>query len=199
VTPKERVAAAVDRWGEDEVVSRCAATLQTDGSTVVTGDLLDLAMVLGSVTDRDWMAEGKPPGHAYWARVWAARALRYVWSERAAGAVVHTLADEQWRVREMAARVVADRQLGEAVPQLVERTTDEVPRVRGAAVRALAVVGEGEHIELVGELVDDPEEVVAAAAQAALDQLVRRLDRPQGVPRGSPARTAPHVTGVSRG
>jgi len=160
------------------VVSRCAATLNTDAATVVTGDLLDLAMELGSIADRDWMAGGKPPGHAYWARVWAARALRYVWSSRATDAVARALGDEAWRVREMAARVVADRELAEAVPQLVACAADDVPRVRAAAVRALAAVGEGEHIELIAELLDDPEEPVAAAARAALERLGRRLDRP---------------------
>ena len=85
-------------------------------------------MVLGALTDRRWLASGKPPGNSYWARVWAARALRYVWAESAAPAVVAALGDEHWRVREMAAKVVGDRELGEAAERLVGLLDDGTPR-----------------------------------------------------------------------
>ena len=53
----------------------------------------------------------------YFLRVWAARALLYAWDDRAArprcdGARRRA----SWRVREMAAKVVAKRQLGDALP-----------------------------------------------------------------------------------
>lgn len=175
VTPKERVAAAVHRWGDDAVVAGCAELLGSDPASVPTGDLLDLAMVLGDLSDRDWLSSGKPPGHGYWARVWAARALRYVWRNEAASAVVHALT---WRVREMAAKVVADREIAEAADALTTLVADDVPRVRKAAVLALGAVGEGEHIDVVRDTVDDPEAAVSDAAQTALIVLSRRLDRP---------------------
>lgn len=174
-TPAERVDAAVQRWGEPEVVRRCASLLRLHGSDDVVGDGRELAMVLGGVSEPDWLSRGKAPGHAYWARVWAARALLYVWEESVSGAVISALHDEQWRVREMAAKVVRHRELALAVEAIVDLTRDDVLRVRVAAARALAVVGEGEHAGALMTLMDDPE--AARAAEQALDELSLRLDR----------------------
>jgi hypothetical protein len=41
--------------------------------------------------------------------------LLYAWAEEADGAVVAALADDHWRVREMAAKVVARRRIGAAL------------------------------------------------------------------------------------
>jgi HEAT repeat protein len=177
VTPAERVGAACDRWGEGEVVRRCAAQLVA-GPAAPTGELLDLAEVLGGLRDRDFLAGGRPPGHAYWARVWAARALRYVWADFAAPAVVAALDDEYWRVREMAAKVVADQELADAADRLVELLGDDTARVRIAAARALGGVGEGEHGKaLLAMVASDPDRAVARTAASALQTLSRRLDR----------------------
>jgi hypothetical protein len=176
MTPAERVGAACERWGDREVVARCAALL-VGGPAAPTGDLLDLALALGGARDRDFLAGGKPPGHAYWARVWAARALRYVWADSAVPAVVAALDDEQWRVREMAAKVVRDRELGEAADRLAELLSDETPRVRAAAARALGSVGEGEHGEALCAAVDDADPAVSRAAMSGLRTLSVRLDR----------------------
>lgn len=176
-TPKERVAAAVRRWGDTEVVDRCIAILESDPAFAVVDDLRDLAMVLGEV-DRDWLDGGKPPGHRYWARVWAARAMLYVWDDRAAPAVVRAVIDEHWRVREMAAKVITARELPDAGDRVATVTADPVPRVRAAACRALGVVGEGEHAGPLQDAAEDADPMVAAAADRALDSLARRLDRP---------------------
>ena len=47
----------------------------------------------------------------YWPELWGTRALLYVWDESAAAAVIGTLGNPAWRVREMGARVVAAREL----------------------------------------------------------------------------------------
>lgn len=177
-SPAERVAAARTLWGDGVVVRRCVGLLHLAPDSEVTGDGLELAMVLGGLRDRGWLTTGKPPGHAYWARVWAARALRYVWNEYAAAATGHALGDAHWRVREMAAKVVGDHEVADTADRLVILTGDEIPRVRKAAVRALAVVGEGEQADAVRSLLDDPDESVAAAAATALASLSQRLDRP---------------------
>jgi HEAT repeat protein len=54
--------------------------------------------------------------------------------------VIAALADEAWRVREMAAKVVARRRLGDALTAVAALQQDPVPRVRAAAARALAVL-----------------------------------------------------------
>lgn len=177
-TPKERVADACLRWGDSEVVDRCMATLESDPDHAVTGLLLELSMELTGGSDPDWLAGGKPPGHRYWARVWAARALLYVWEDRAAPAVVQALGDEHWRVREMSAKVINLRELPDAGDRLAAVITDPVPRVRAAACKALGTVGEGEHASPLRDAMGDAEPIVAAAAERAMMILARRLDRP---------------------
>lgn len=177
LTPAERVDDACGRWGEADVVAGCARLL-TGGTGAPTGPDAELAMVLGGLADRTWLAGGKAPGHAYWARVWAARALTHVWAERATPAVVAALADEQWRVREMAARVIGLRELGVAADELVARLVDDVPRVRAAAATALGAVGEGEHAAALRALVDDEQPDVARRARLAVEAMSERLDRP---------------------
>lgn len=177
MTPAERVEAACDRWGEADVVGGCSVLLVLPPGAAPRGVALELAMVLGGLTDRRWLAGGKPPGNAYWARVWAARALRYAWAESAAPAVIRALDDNHWRVREMAAKVVSDRQLGEASDRLATLLGDDTPRVRAAAVGALGEVGEGEHGDAIRTLTSDLDPDVARAGRSALSRLSRRLDR----------------------
>ena len=119
------------------------------------------------------------PVNAYWSRVWAVRALLYAWHPGAAPAVVSALDDPAWRVREMAAKVCALREVGEAADALAARADeDEVPRVRAAAARALGTVGEGEHADVLRALLSDEDDRVRPAAERALRTLSRRLDRP---------------------
>lgn len=176
-SPRERVAAACDRWGAAAVVAGCTALLRLAPGAVPTGADLELAMVLGRTMDPQWLAGGKAPGHAYWARVWGARALLYVWDDAAAPAVLVALADEHWRVREMGAKVIARREVADAADRVLPLCADETPRVRAAAARALAVVGEAEHADAVRALADDGEPLVARAAGPALRSMGRRLDR----------------------
>ena len=93
------------------------------------------------------LAIGGPParsvlggGQQYWLRVWGVRALLYAWDDMARMAVIDALADEAWRVREMGAKVVARRLLGEALPAVAELRHDPVGRVRLAAERATTIL-----------------------------------------------------------
>ena len=70
-------------------------------------------------------------GQQYWLRVWAARALLYAWDDMARAATLDALTDEAWRVREMAAKVVARRLLGEALAAVAS-----LRRAGGARVRS---------------------------------------------------------------
>lgn len=115
--------------------------------------------------------------NAYWLRVWGARGLLYAWDDAAGATVVAGLHDEHWRVREMAAKVVRRREVGEAADAAARLVADGTPRVRTAAVRALEVVGEVEHADAVHDAERDEDEGVRRAARAALTGLRRRLDR----------------------
>ena len=123
-----RVAQAVERWGEGDVVRGCGRLLGL--RTAPAGDDAELAMVLGGVSEPTWLAGGKPPGHAYWARVWAARALLYVWDAVAAEAIVTALEDPQWRVREMATKVITRREVP-AADDMVGLVDDPLACTRG--------------------------------------------------------------------
>jgi HEAT repeat protein len=63
--------------------------------------------------------------------------LLWLWDEAAQAAVIAALDDEAWRVREMAAKVVARHRVEAALPAVLTRRQDPVSRVRRAAERAV--------------------------------------------------------------
>jgi hypothetical protein len=173
VRPVERVQTLVGLVGPDAVVDWCVDLLRG-------GDWTDEAQ-----PDLDWIGGrssvamvAKDLDLVYWPRVWAARALLHVFRPQASAAVVGGLGDSSWRVREMCAKVARAQEVGAAAEALHALCEDEVPRVRVAAVRALAFVGEAEDADVLRDCLDDPEDVVAAAAERALREMARRLDRP---------------------
>lgn len=184
--PAERALTAARELGADRLRTWCA-------------DLLTGRATYGDPVDPDpgWISG--PPARTWgsperlavreetsWPRVWAARTLLHVWDESVCSgptvsAVVDGLTDPAWRVREMCAKVAARGELGaaaDAAAALVEQ--DDVTRVRAAAVRVVGAVGEHEHLEVVLRAQVDREQVVRAAADRALRQLVERLDLDTG-------------------
>jgi hypothetical protein len=138
MTPRQSVEHECGRRGTAEVVAGCITLLEggdADDALVyaVGGPLAE--SVLGPHPRRD---------QRYFLRVWGARALLYAWDDgaeqRAAAALVAAFADESWRVREMAAKVVARRKLGDALSAVAGLRGDPVPRVRAAAERAVTVL-----------------------------------------------------------
>ena len=129
ITPREHIRAECARRGTEAVLADCLALL--DGS-------LDPERVW-SLTPRgaDKYLDGREHEDTYWFRVWALRGLLWSWDDRAVPAVCRALEDEAWRVREMAAKVVARHLVGDATEAVAARLDDPVPRVRGAAHRAL--------------------------------------------------------------
>lgn len=101
----------------------------------------DLIVALGGAPAR-WAVTGDPPGPEYWLRVWAARGLLWVWDDSASSAIIVALADDAWRVREMAAKVVRRHMVGDALAAVAECADDRVPRVRAAAERAVVHLSE---------------------------------------------------------
>lgn len=124
---------AAERDGRLAVVRKCVDLLGG-----ARGDA-DLLWVLGGDSAPGVLAgrEGGPDG--YWPRTWALRAFLYVWDPEAEHAVVTACSDEHWRVREMAAKVMAARKpTSEASMEAMERLlADPNPRVQTAAARAL--------------------------------------------------------------
>lgn len=92
---------------------------------------------LGGPPARWALDGGDASGPDYWLRVWALRGLLWLWDPVATSGVVKALADDAWRVREMAAKVTARHLLDEALPALLHLRDDSVARVRAAAARAV--------------------------------------------------------------
>jgi HEAT repeat protein len=174
--PRDLLAEAVEDYGLHAVIDMCLALL--DGHTDY--DLLPLPLsYLGgahAVVQLDRGANLAARGQDHWPRVWAARGLRYVWLPYAEPGVVAALPDPAWRVREMAAKVVTQRELDSAADALVPLLTDRTPRVQVAAIRAIGLIGAHEHVGLL-EQVDTTDARVRIAIDGALRRLRVRLAR----------------------
>lgn len=130
-TPRQSIEAECELRGRDAFVADCVR--------LINGSAPDpaLLMALGGPGAAKFL-DGGPHEDTYWIRVWAARGLLWVWDDSVVDAVAVALGDEAWRVREMAAKVVARHLVGDAMSQIAELRDDPVPRVRAAAHRAMA-------------------------------------------------------------
>ena len=129
-TPRQRIEAERARRGSAALAAGCAQLIMGDESD--TG----LILVLGGPTAR-WYLSAPHEDQRYWPRVWATRGLLWSWHDRAYPALTHALQDPAWRVREMAAKVVARHLLGDALSLVDALRIDPVARVRTAATRTL--------------------------------------------------------------
>jgi HEAT repeat protein len=133
-TPKRSVEFECARRGQDQLVSGCVALLRRQDADD------DLVIALGGPGARTILDSGPRPVYLYWLRVWAARGLLHAYAEQAEEAVLEALSDEHWRVREMAAKVIARYRIGAAFEAVAELRDDPVPRVRAAAHRAVVLL-----------------------------------------------------------
>ena len=135
LTPRQSVAAECERRGKAAVIAGCMDLLQGRQDT---DDALLIALA-GPAAEAvlDGSAGGK---EGYWPRVWAARGLRHAWDDRATAVIIQATADDAWRVREMAAKVIARHRVADAFPAVSRLRTDPVQRVRAAAERAVVLL-----------------------------------------------------------
>jgi hypothetical protein len=160
---------AVEDYGIHATVDTCLALI--DGH--VEYDLLPVPLTyLAGVHAVSKLGRGDlvQRNQEHWPRLWGVRALRYVWLDYAEPGVVAALVDTSWRVRETAAKVVAQRRLHSAVEPLKRLLRDPELQVRVAGVRALGAVGGREDLWLVGRL-----DVSNPALRVAVDAAARRL------------------------
>jgi hypothetical protein len=134
ITPRERIDAACRRSGTDEVAAQCVDLLA--GRDVEDAFLL----VLGGPHAANVLSGYDGGKQGYWPRVWAARGLLYAWDDTATTAVIAATGDPAWRVREMAAKVVARHCIGDALNAVAALRADPVERVRAAAERAVGIL-----------------------------------------------------------
>jgi len=133
MTPRQSIERECARRGPDAVVAGCRAILRDEPADPV------LLLALGGPAARKFL-DGDDHLDDYWLRVWAARGLLWVWDDEATPEIVQGLADESWRVREMALKVVARQRIGDLVTEVADARRDPVARVRQAADRALALI-----------------------------------------------------------
>lgn len=164
---EKRLAVAVERYGEANVVERAVSLLAGN----YEGE--EFLLFVGG-EHAQGILDGAPV--LYWPELWGARALLYVWDESATHTVTEALSNPAWRVREMGARVVAAREVP-AAEALAALTTDRVARVRAAAARALGQVGTAEDMAGLRRLLKDPEIDVRRGAQQGLDALRARYPK----------------------
>ncbi len=133
--PRRHIEAECARRGKDAVVDDCLALLGGDQDP----DPALLQSLAGPGAEKYF--DGRAHDDTYWFRVWAMRGLLWAWDPRATEGVRRACADEAWRVRELAAKVVARHLVEDALPQMALLRDDPVPRVRAAAERAMVRLG----------------------------------------------------------
>ena len=136
VTPKQSVEFECDRRSRSAVVHDCVAILTGKHPDA------DFLRVIGGPS-AETVLDGQAGGlNGYWPRVWAARGLLHVWDDIAADAIIDATTHDAWRVREMAAKVIARHHVMPAIDAVVSLLDDENARVRAAASRAFRTVGD---------------------------------------------------------
>ena len=131
LSPRQSIEAECGRRGKGAVVAGCVELLAGQDTDP------DLVMALGGPGAlRVVSGENKQ----YWLRVWGARGLLWAWDDVAVASVTAALGDHHWRVREMACKVIARHQVGDALPVVAELRDDPIPRVRSAASRAVVLL-----------------------------------------------------------
>jgi HEAT repeat protein len=134
LTPQQSIEAECARRGKAAVVADCIRLIGGWEGTV------PLIQALGG-PNAPRMREVTPRAdQRYWLRVWGARGLLWAWDDSATDAIRVALDDPHWRVREMAAKVIARHKVGDLLEPVAELRDDPVPRVRAAAARAVAVL-----------------------------------------------------------
>ncbi len=99
-----------------------------------------LVVALGGPAAEYVLGGGEGGRLGYWPRVWAARGLLHVWADEAVSSIIGATADEHWRAREMAAKVIARHRIGDGLAAVVALQDDQVARVRAAAGRAVMIL-----------------------------------------------------------
>ncbi len=135
LTPRRSIAAECQRRGKPAVVSGCIDLLH--GHPDVDDSLV---LALGGPPAEYVLGGGEGGKLGCWPRVWAARGLLHAWDDRATAAIIEATADDAWRVREMAAKVIARHRIGDAFDAVADLRNDQVPRVRAAAERAVLIL-----------------------------------------------------------
>ena len=134
LTPRQSIEIECARRGREHVIAGCIALLRRQE----VND--DLVIALAGPASQVVFDDGPGQASQYWRRAWGARGLLHCYDSQADEAVTAALADQHWRVREMAAKVVARHQIDAALDAVAALRDDPAPRVRAAAERATIIL-----------------------------------------------------------
>jgi hypothetical protein len=137
LTPRQSIEAESARRGRAALVAGCMQLLA--GGTADD----ELVRALGGPLAEVVLDGGAGGPNGYWPRVWAARGLLHAWDDAATAAIAEATTDGHWRVREMAAKVIASHRVGDAFEAVLALRDDPVARVRAAAERAVVNLSAG--------------------------------------------------------
>ena len=132
MSPNRSMLAECQRRSRSDVINDCVAILEGNN---LDDDFLFVLVGPGARTVLE-AHEGGPWG--YWPKVWAAHGLLHVSDEGATSALIGATTDGSWRVREMAAKVIARHGVFPAIDAVVTLSDDANAMVRSAASRAFA-------------------------------------------------------------
>jgi hypothetical protein len=136
LTPNQSISLECDRRSPKDVVRDCVSILEGKKASP------DFLRVLAGPA-ADTVLDGREGGvNGYWPHVWAARGLLHVWNDTATDAIIVATTYGQWRVQEMATKVIARHHVSPAIDAVVALLDDDNARVRTAAARALRVIAE---------------------------------------------------------
>ena len=130
LTPRQSIERECARRGVADVVTGCARLIRCQDVDPA------LLFALGGPAAEKFL-DGKEHADTYWLRVWGVRGLLWAGDGSQLDAVRTALDDEAWRVRELAAKVVARHLMGQALDQVAALSGDPVARVRVAGARAV--------------------------------------------------------------
>ena len=138
LTPRQSIEAECARRGKTALVRGCIALIRRQKTDVA------LVMALAGPAARVVLDYDRTDEKRYWLRVWGARGLLWAWDDMAVDAIGEALDDPAWRVREMAAKVIAKHVVGEHFDAVAALREDPIPRVAAATTRAVTVLTERE-------------------------------------------------------
>ena len=130
MTPRQSIERECARRGRQEVVDGGQALIRREPTDP------QLLLALGGPAAERFL-DGQSHTDTYWLRVWGLRGLLWAWDDAAVPELRLALTDEQWRVREMAFKVVSRNLLGDFIRDADAARDDPVARVRHAAHQAL--------------------------------------------------------------
>lgn len=178
-TPASGTKELTEHFGRDRALELLTCLLAGEIATdkLVLAPYAEVIRCIGNANAETFFQGESGVRHAYWPRVWAARALAYLGDDDATPWLQGALSDAHWRVRMTAAQTLGRLGIEGYEDALIERLSDEHPRVRAAAATALGRTGNEFAIDPLQTTLEDEAEDVRERADRALARVEKRVEK----------------------